>query len=124
LLCRANCQIPADVNDIDFGVDKLRHKFRNQINARSIRPPIDRQVLALDKAELPEFIEHRDEVWRTSRANGHPTDAMGAPSLLRPRRERPRYGGSTDKCDEFPSPHGFAHAKDYIGCENNITFLD
>jgi hypothetical protein len=40
------------------------------------------------------------------------------------RDQRPRYGGSTDKCDEFPSPHGFAHAKDYIGYEKIITFLD
>jgi len=45
--------------------------------------------------------------------------------LFRTRRKRPRSGGGTaDKCDEFPSPHGFARAEDYIGCENNITFLN
>jgi len=38
------------------------------------------------------------------------------------RRERPRHGGATNKCNEFPSPHGFARAKDYIGYEKNITF--
>jgi hypothetical protein len=26
--------------------------------------------------------------------------------------------------DEFPSPHGFARAEDYIGHEKNITFSD
>jgi hypothetical protein len=29
--------------------------------------------------------------------------------------ERPRCSGAADKNDEFPSPHGLAHAKDYIG---------
>jgi hypothetical protein len=26
------------------------------------------------------------------------------------------------ECNEFPSPHGFAHAEDRIGYEKNITF--
>jgi len=42
--------------------------------------------------------------------------------LLRAHRKRPRRGGAADKCDEFPSPHGFARAEDYIGYEQNITF--
>jgi len=42
--------------------------------------------------------------------------------LLRARRERPRRDGATDKCDELPSPHGFARAEDYIGYRKNITF--
>ena len=29
---------------------------------------------------------------------------------------------AADKCDEFPSPHGFAPAKDHLGYERNITF--
>jgi hypothetical protein len=29
---------------------------------------------------------------------------------------------AADKCDEFPSPHGFTHAKDHLGYERNITF--
>jgi hypothetical protein len=43
---------------------------------------------------------------------------------LGPERQWPRRGGTADKCDEFPSPHGFARAEDYIGYEKNITFLD
>jgi hypothetical protein len=39
------------------------------------------------------------------------------------RCERPRRGGNADKCDEFPSPHGFARAEDYIGYEQNITLF-
>ena len=31
-------------------------------------------------------------------------------------------GSATQECDEFPSPHGFAHAEDYIESEKNITF--
>ena len=30
--------------------------------------------------------------------------------------------GGADKRDEFPSPHGFAHAEDYIGYGKNSTF--
>jgi hypothetical protein len=36
-------------------------------------------------------------------------------------RQRPHRGGTADKCNEFPSPHGFARAEDYIGYEKNIT---
>jgi hypothetical protein len=31
---------------------------------------------------------------------------------------------TADKCDEFPSPHGFACAEDHIGYQKTITFLD
>jgi hypothetical protein len=40
------------------------------------------------------------------------------------RGERPCNGRTADKCDKFPSPHGFARAEDTIGYEKNITFLD
>jgi hypothetical protein len=51
-------------------------------------------------------------------------DAPHVFGLLCARSERPRRGGTADKCDEFPSPHGFAPAKDYIGYEESITFFD
>jgi hypothetical protein len=35
-----------------------------------------------------------------------------------------RRPAATKKCDEFPSPHDVARAKDYIGHEEDITFLD
>src|SRR6516162_10436167 len=31
---------------------------------------------------------------------------------------------TADRCDEFPSPHGFAYAEDHIGYQKTITFLD
>jgi len=34
-------------------------------------------------------------------------------------RERRDNGSTTKKCDEFPSPHGFARAKDFVGYEKN-----
>src|SRR6516165_8864356 len=43
-------------------------------------------------------------------------------------RSRRRFPGqrimlrTADKCDEFPSPHGFACAEDTVGYEKNITF--
>jgi hypothetical protein len=48
----------------------------------------------------------------------------GGFTLLRARSQGPRRGDAADKYDEFPSPHGLARAKDYIGYEKNITFLD
>jgi hypothetical protein len=42
--------------------------------------------------------------------------------LLRPREERPRGNDPRKKFDEFPPPHGFTRAKNYIGHEKNITF--
>ena len=42
--------------------------------------------------------------------------------MLRTRRERPSRGSATDQYNEFPSPHGFAHAEDQFGYQENITF--
>jgi hypothetical protein len=49
------------------------------------------------------------------------------PHLLRLLRTRDDWScarRATQECNEFPSPHGFARARDYIGYEKNITFLD
>jgi hypothetical protein len=32
-------------------------------------------------------------------------------------------GRATKKCDDFPSPHGLAHAKDYIGYGNEYDIF-
>ena len=42
--------------------------------------------------------------------------------LLRPSRDGPSRRSTTKKCDEFPSPHGFTRAEDYVGYEKSITF--
>jgi hypothetical protein len=42
----------------------------------------------------------------------------------RPLATRTAGGGTKKKCDEFPSPHDVARAEDYIGHEEDITFLD
>ena len=42
--------------------------------------------------------------------------------LLRTRAKRPRNRSAANKYDEFPSPHGFAHAEAHVGYEKNITF--
>ena len=42
-------------------------------------------------------------------------DAPHLLGLLRTRGERPRHNRAAGKYDEFPSPHGFARAEDYIG---------
>ena len=39
--------------------DKVRRKFRNQVNMQWILPPVDGEILAIDEAKSPKFIEHR-----------------------------------------------------------------
>jgi hypothetical protein len=41
--------------------------------------------------------------------------------LLRGRSERPHYRRPANETDEFPSPHGFTRAEDYVGDVKNIT---
>src|SRR6516225_3270721 len=88
---------------------------------------IDGDVLAVDVSGLFQTNpKTRDIVrkWLRRGAVEEPNHRQSA--LLRTRSERPRYGGAADKCecDEFPSPHGFAPAEDYIGYAKNITILD
>src|SRR6516225_9218637 len=82
-------------------------------------------VFALDIADLLQALAkcgqtapHR--IWRPAVEKPN----RGHPRLLRPRRKRPCNGRTADKCNEFPSPHGFARAEDHIGYQKNITFLD
>ena len=66
-----------------WALTKLRHKFRNQINARSITAPIDSEVLPLNKAKPPKFIEHRDSERSIAWTAGYGAKAIGSPRLLR-----------------------------------------
>jgi hypothetical protein len=52
---------------------------------------------------------------------GQKPDAPDLRRLLREHRERPRYRRTANETDEFPSPHGFARAEDYVGDVKNIT---
>ena len=69
--------------------------------------PIDREVLALDKAKSRKFIKHRRKIRRSARARGQRTQAIGPSRLLGPRCERPRHRRTTDKPDEVAPPLGF-----------------
>jgi hypothetical protein len=48
--------------------------------------------------------------WRA----GQKPDAPDLRRLLRDRRERPRYRRTANDTDEFPSPHCFTRAEDYV----------
>ena len=89
LLCRTNCGITADINVIDMGFDQACHKFGNQINAPSIVAPFDREVLALDEAKPPKFIERREPIGRIAWTDGHAAEAISPARFLRQRSERP-----------------------------------
>src|SRR5215471_8633533 len=84
---------------------------------------LDGDVLAVDVAGLFQTNpKARDIVRKWLRRGAVEKPDHGHCRLLSTRRQRPRCGGATDKCDEFPSPHGFARAEDYIGYKENITF--
>src|SRR5262249_48103909 len=60
---------------------------------------------------------------RTGRSAADVPDHRDA-RLLCARGQWPCNCSATEKPDEFPSPHGFAHAEDYIGYKKTITSLD
>ena len=51
-----------------------------------------------------------------------PTEGTPIPGFCALRDARPRCGNAADKCDRFPSPHGFARAEDHVGYQKHITF--
>ena len=104
-LGRANSNIPGSIDDVDLSFDKLRRKFWNQINARSIWVPIDGEILALDETKPAKFIKHRDKRRRIAWTSGHAAEAIGPSRLLRLRCQRPRHGRATNQCDELAPSH-------------------
>src|SRR5215469_15066866 len=73
---------------------------------------LNRRILTFDKtlfieATLKCFYELLE--WTGCRATEE-SDHRQRP-LLRARGQRPHCGGTADKRDEFPSPHGFAHGR-------------
>jgi hypothetical protein len=63
----------------------------------------------------------RDEAQRPLKIYCHKSNQRHR--LLRSRRDLPYGGRATKKCDDFPSPHGLAHAKDYIGYGNEYDIF-
>jgi len=81
------------------------------------RPVLDDVILVLGIAELTHAFHEAVVVARISltwRAGQKP-DAPDLRRLLRDRRERPRYRRTANDTDEFPSPHCFTRAEDYVG---------
>jgi hypothetical protein len=111
-VCRAYRRISDSINDIDLGFDQLRRKFRNQINVQCMLPPNDCEILALNEAKSPKFIEHRDTSWRIEWTAGQTPNAIGPPRLLRLRSERP-CDARAYKRDELAPPHRFPVPRRY-----------
>ena len=75
-----------------------------------IYPPIDCEILALNEAQSPKFIEHRDKRWRNAWNGGQAPNAIGPPRLLRHRSERP-CDTRAHKRDKLAPPHRFPRAE-------------
>ena len=65
-----------------MGLDQVRHKFGNQMNALSVVAPIDREVLALDEAKPPKFIESHEPIGRIAWTDGHAAEAISPARFL------------------------------------------
>jgi hypothetical protein len=86
---------------------------------------VNYDVLTFHVAEVAKTcLERLKSLGVTDSSSSTQKSDLRDPCLLRARYERPRCSSATDKCDEFPSPHGFARAEDTIGYQKNITFLD
>jgi hypothetical protein len=76
---------------------------------------LDRNVLPIGVTGFSQPFEKGRQRPRVTCCEGRIQKADHRHRLLRTHSERPRRGGTADNCDEFPSPHGFARAEDYIG---------
>src|SRR5262249_48449718 len=105
-------------------MNKIGYHCRQPITLTLTPTVFDRDALALHIAGLLQPLTECGRHWPISvrRPDVEETDKRHV-WLLRTRGQRPCCGGA-DKRDEFPSPHGFAHAEDYIGYAKNSTFLD
>src|SRR6516165_1749162 len=105
-----------------------RYVTMNQLSSERRQPVVmalgpaehDCDVLAVNVTSLFQTrAKAGDVILKWLRGGAAKKPDHGRCRLLSARRERPRYRGATDKCDEFPSPHGFARAEVY---RKNITF--
>jgi hypothetical protein len=103
--------------------DQIGRQFR-QSSGFVLSPAIlDRQAPTLNVTGLAQsYAESRNEIGTFLWRRGIEKTDHRCRRLLRAHGERPRCGGAADKCDKFPSPHGFARAEDYVGYRKNITF--
>src|SRR5262249_25245290 len=99
-------------NHSDLTMNEIVY-YRWQPVTLTLSPAVfDRLVLAL---HIPGLLQPLTECGRHGPISVRRPDVQESDYrhiwLLRTRGQRPCCGGA-DKCDEFPSPHGFARAED------------
>jgi hypothetical protein len=122
--CHGQCASGHD--DVRRECDQFRRVSAIALNNVPAPAYVDPYSAAVTPAQLLQrLLERRDAglALRIVRDGVHEhTDPPHLLGLLRARREWPRHGGAADKCDKFPTPHGFACAEDTIRYEKNIRF--
>jgi hypothetical protein len=88
---------------------------------RSVRPSAQRYSITILRFSIqPSWCSRCTKAGNTlalsrRRGRAEEPDSRQLARLLRTRGERPRRNRAAGKYNEFPSPHGFARAEDYIG---------
>ena len=85
--------------------------------------PHDDDIAILDVAEVTETRPQRVDS-TILRGETQKPNNRDFRVRLRPRRESQSSCCAAEQCDEFPSPHGFARAEDYIECEKKYNTSD
>ena len=84
LLCRANCDIASNYDDINPALTQLDRIFRKQIDVWPICEIIDGEVLAVNEAPTSQFVEKRIITGAIARNPSQQPIAIGSPRLAAP----------------------------------------
>jgi hypothetical protein len=105
LLCGAHRDIATAKENVDAGIDDLRHYFLVPFRSTAKTASVDGEISTLDETLPAQPIEQRRELRRRSRQlmqNRKPIDTAG---LLGSRRQRPRRRGAAERAKKLSPPH-------------------
>src|SRR5262249_23112995 len=95
---------PPRQDHVPASFHQIGRMCREPLSGHAVTSRIDYEVLAVDKAEPPQFVEHREMMRRVAWTGVQAADAISPPGFLRARRERP-CRRPAEKRDECPPPH-------------------
>jgi hypothetical protein len=123
LYCPYRMMIGAKDN-VRGGPGHRRRDFRILILPKTKATGNDLQIVPLNEAQPLEFVKNRYDPWCLTGSAHYHAESIDASGLLRSddRHQKQRHSRRTsDKCDEFPPPHGFLPAQGITPSMFNYT---
>jgi hypothetical protein len=123
LYCPYRMMIGAKDN-VRGGPGHRRRDFRILILPKTKATGNDLQIVPLNEAQPLEFVKNRYDPWCLTGSAHYHAESIDASGLLRSddRHQKQRHCRRTsDKCDEFPPPHGFLPAQGITPSMLNYT---